>query len=159
MKPQVANRGRTGDAERLPFVISQGLRGGIAIKEADRPCALSQRFDILRVKEQLTFSMAEKDHAADQLRDFLENGNIKNSVNFPEAVLPRNAGAARLAIAGANQKFVWAMARVDGEKVIVSSEAVPEPVAVRYGWAANPQCNLVNAAGLPASPFRTDDWK
>jgi sialate O-acetylesterase len=35
---------------------------------------------------------------------------------------------------------------------------VPEPAAVRYGWAANPKCNLVNGANLPASPFRTDDW-
>lgn len=63
------------------------------------------------------------------------------------------------AVAGADQKFVWAQARIDGDKVQVWSEAVPEPAAVRYGWAANPQCNLVNAAGFPASPFRTDDWK
>lgn len=63
------------------------------------------------------------------------------------------------AIAGADQKFVWAKARVDGEKVIVSSDEVQEPVAVRYAWAANPKCNLVNVAGFAASPFRTDDWK
>jgi sialate O-acetylesterase len=63
------------------------------------------------------------------------------------------------AIAGADQKFVWAKAEIAGDKVIVSSDAVREPAAVRYGWAANPICNLVNAAGLPASPFRTDDWK
>ena len=35
---------------------------------------------------------------------------------------------------------------------------VPKPVAVRYAWADNPECNLINEAGLPASPFRTDDW-
>jgi len=63
------------------------------------------------------------------------------------------------AIAGADRKFVWANARIDGETVIVSSDAVREPAAVRYGWAANPKCNLVNAASLPASPFRTDDWQ
>jgi sialate O-acetylesterase len=62
------------------------------------------------------------------------------------------------AIAGADQKFVWATAAIADGKVIVSSKAVREPAAVRYGWAANPKCNLVNAAGLPASPFRTDDW-
>jgi sialate O-acetylesterase len=63
------------------------------------------------------------------------------------------------AIAGSDQKFVWAKAKIAGDKVIVRSESVKEPAAVRYGWAGNPNCNLVNGAGLPASPFRTDDWK
>lgn len=63
------------------------------------------------------------------------------------------------AIAGSDQKFVWARASVVDDRVLVWSDAVKEPAAVRYGWAANPKCNLVNAAGLPASPFRTDGWK
>ena len=63
------------------------------------------------------------------------------------------------AIAGGDQKFVRASASITGERVIVWSDAVREPSAVRYGWAANPDCNLINAAGLPASPFRTDEWK
>jgi sialate O-acetylesterase len=62
------------------------------------------------------------------------------------------------AIAGADKKFVWADARIDGDAVVVSSPDVPDPVAVRYAWADNPVCNLYNEAGLPASPFRTDDW-
>jgi sialate O-acetylesterase len=62
------------------------------------------------------------------------------------------------AIAGADKKFVWADAKIEGNKVIVSSDKVAEPVAVRYAWADNPVCNLYNKAGLPASPFRTDDW-
>lgn len=62
------------------------------------------------------------------------------------------------AIAGEDQKFVWAKTRIIDETVIVWSDAVPEPAAVRYGWAGNPKCNLVNAADLPASPFRTDNW-
>ncbi|HEV7403444.1 MAG TPA: hypothetical protein VGO11_10970 [Chthoniobacteraceae bacterium] len=66
---------------------------------------------------------------------------------------------AGFAIAGSDRKFVWAKAEIAGDKVIVWSEAVRDPAAVRYAWAANPKCNLVNAAGLPASPFRTDDWK
>jgi len=40
----------------------------------------------------------------------------------------------------------------------VSSKDVPKPLAVRYAWANNPECNLYNKEGLPASPFRTDDW-
>jgi len=62
------------------------------------------------------------------------------------------------AIAGSDRKFVWAKATIEDGKVIVWSDAVPEPAAVRYAWAANPKCNLVNAADLPASPFRTDEW-
>lgn len=62
------------------------------------------------------------------------------------------------AIAGEDKNFVWANALIDGETVVVSSPAIKNPVAVRYAWADNPACNLYNAAGLPASPFRTDEW-
>lgn len=62
------------------------------------------------------------------------------------------------AICGEDKKWVWADARIDGGKVIVWSDRVPAPVAVRYAWADNPTCNLYNGAGLPASPFRTDNF-
>jgi sialate O-acetylesterase len=62
------------------------------------------------------------------------------------------------AIAATDRKFHWADARIDRNHVIVSSTAVLEPMAVRYAWADNPECNLYNNEGLPASPFRTDDW-
>jgi sialate O-acetylesterase len=62
------------------------------------------------------------------------------------------------AIAGADRKFVWAEARIEGQTVVVWSPSISKPVAVRYGWADNPAVNLYNKAGLPASPFRTDDW-
>ena len=61
-------------------------------------------------------------------------------------------------IAGADQKFVWADAVVDGDSVLVSSPEVTQPVAVRYDWADCPAGNLYNKEGLPASPFRTDNW-
>ena len=61
-------------------------------------------------------------------------------------------------IAGADQKFVWAEAAIDGESIVVSSPKVAAPVAVRYAWENNPICNLYNKTGLPASPFRTDQW-
>jgi sialate O-acetylesterase len=63
------------------------------------------------------------------------------------------------AIAGADHKFYWADARIDGQAILVSSSKVTKPVAVRYAWADNPVTSLYNAANLPASPFRTDDWK
>jgi sialate O-acetylesterase len=59
-------------------------------------------------------------------------------------------------VAGSDRKFVPAKARIDGAAVIASSDAVPTPIYVRYGWAGNPQCNLYNADGLPASPFESD---
>jgi sialate O-acetylesterase len=59
-------------------------------------------------------------------------------------------------IAGNDKKWVEANARIEGQNVIVSSPEVPVPVAVRYGWASSPRCNLYNMEGLPASPFRTD---
>lgn len=62
------------------------------------------------------------------------------------------------ATAGADRKFHWAEAEISGDTVIVSSADVPNPVAVRYAWANSPECNLYNEEGLPASPFRTDDW-
>jgi len=62
------------------------------------------------------------------------------------------------AVAGADRKFVWADAKIDGDTVVVSSPSVPAPVAVRYAWADNPDGNLYNTSGLPASPFRTDEW-
>jgi len=61
-------------------------------------------------------------------------------------------------IAGTDRKFHWANARIEGENVVVSSPGVLSPVAVRYAWAGSPDCNLYNKEGLPASPFRTDDW-
>ncbi|MEZ0264036.1 MAG: sialate O-acetylesterase [Phycisphaerae bacterium] len=65
----------------------------------------------------------------------------------------------RFAIAGADRKWVWATATIDRDAVVVSAPGVPAPVAVRYAFSANPAgANLYNRDGLPAAPFRTDDW-
>ncbi len=63
------------------------------------------------------------------------------------------------AIAGTDQKWHWAQAVIYGNTIVVTSDQVPEPVAVRYAFAMNPAgANLYNREGLPASPFRTDNW-
>ena len=63
-------------------------------------------------------------------------------------------------IAGADKHFVWAHATIRKNKVIVHHAEILDPVAVRYAWADNPEsANLINAQGLPASPFRTDNWE
>jgi len=61
-------------------------------------------------------------------------------------------------IAGDDRKWVWADARIEGDTVVVSSPAVPQPAEVRYAWQSNPVATLFNGAGLPAAPFRTDKW-
>ncbi len=65
----------------------------------------------------------------------------------------------QFAIAGTDKNFVWAKAKIEGDKIIVWSDKISKPVAVRYAWADNPAgTNLYNKGGLPASPFRTDNW-
>ena len=90
-------------------------------------------------KALITFEIGK--HAAGKLRPF----------DLPEPV--------GFTIAGADRKFVPAEAKlVAPDRVEVWSKDVSEPAAVRYAWADNPVCNLKNEAGLPATPFRTDDW-
>jgi len=71
----------------------------------------------------------------------------------------RNGGELRgYGVAGEDRKFHKASARIEKDVVVVESAEVAKPVAVRYAWANNPVCNLVNKEDLPAGPFRTDDW-
>ena len=75
--------------------------------------------------------------------------------------LERNSPGSQLegfAICGTDKVWVWADAVIEGNTVVVSSPRVAEPVAVRYAWANNPTCNLLNKTGLPAGPFRTDNF-
>jgi len=62
------------------------------------------------------------------------------------------------AICDADRKWEWAQAQIEGDSVRVWSDCVSSPIAVRYAWSDNPTCNLANGAGLPASPFRTDNF-
>jgi sialate O-acetylesterase len=62
-------------------------------------------------------------------------------------------------VAGGDRVFHLANARIDGETIVVSARRVKNPVALRYAWRNDPPCPLYNAAGLPASPFRSDDWE
>jgi sialate O-acetylesterase len=82
-------------------------------------------------------------------------------IHFAHAEGLHTSGTQRLKgfmLAGADRRFHPAQARIEGESVVVNSREVPTPLAVRYGWENAPDLNLFNAAGLPANPFRTDDW-
>jgi sialate O-acetylesterase len=76
---------------------------------------------------------------------------------FPVPLAPASS-LKGFTIAGEDKTFVWTDATIDGDCVVVSSPQVSHPVAVRYGWANNPEVNLYNREGLPAVPFRTDGW-
>jgi len=82
-------------------------------------------------------------------------------VSNQTAPLARNSPNSELegfAICGEDRNWVWADAKIDGDTVLVWSDKVPAPAAVRYAWADNPTVNLYNRAGLPAGPFRTDSF-
>ncbi len=91
----------------------------------------------------------------------LEGSTVRIELDHAKGLKSRDgAPLKRFEIAGADRKWHWADAVIDGETVVVSNKDVPQPVAVRYAWAANPVgANLVNDDGLPTSLFRTDDWK
>lgn len=91
----------------------------------------------------------------------LEGSKIRiNFQNTGTGMIAKGGELKHFAIAGKNKKFVWADAVIDGDSILVSSPKIKKPVAVRYAWANNPEgCNLYNREGLPAVPFRTDDWK
>jgi len=89
----------------------------------------------------------------------VEGATIRISFDHLDGGLVVKDGALKgFSIAGADRKWYWADAKVDGDTVVVTSPMVPTPVAVRYGWAAFMYCNLYNKADLPAMPFRTDNW-
>jgi sialate O-acetylesterase len=107
-------------------------------------------------------------------KDIVYSGPIYNSVKFEgdKGVISFESVGSGLvandkygylkgfAIAGADRKFHWAEAKIEDGMVIVWSDDVKNPQSVRYAWADNPDdANLYNIEGLPASPFRTDDWR
>jgi sialate O-acetylesterase len=90
----------------------------------------------------------------------IEGGAIRIQFKFVGGGLQAKGGELRgFAVAGADRKFHWATAQIEGNSVVVSSKDVNAPMAARYAWGDSPECNLYNADGLPASPFRTDDWQ
>jgi len=62
-------------------------------------------------------------------------------------------------IAGKDKKFYLATAKIQKDEILVTSGKVTDPVAIRYAWSDNPDCNLINTEGFPVVPFRTDSWK
>lgn len=89
-----------------------------------------------------------------------ENGAIRvGFTHAPGGLATRDGAAPRgFVLAGEDRIFFPATGRLEGDEIVLTSPQVPQPVAARYAWADNPDANLTNQAGLPVSPFRTDDW-
>ncbi|MDD2512855.1 MAG: sialate O-acetylesterase [Proteiniphilum sp.] len=88
----------------------------------------------------------------------IEQNRIRLFFEHAEGIHLRVGHPSGFAIAGEDRIFHWAEVHTEGREVVVSSPHVPSPVAVRYAWGNNPDATLYNEAGLPASPFRTDEW-
>ena len=88
----------------------------------------------------------------------IQNDKVRVEFEHASGLKARGGDLTGFAIAGKDKVFYLASAKIDKESVVIWSDKVPHPVAVRYAWAENPVGNLVNGADLPAMPFRTDDW-
>jgi sialate O-acetylesterase len=111
-------------------------------------CALGQHYGEKVVYQGPTFKSLKHVHGGLKIRFIHTDGGL----------MAKDGTPAEFSIAGKDHKWYWADARIDGDTIIVSSPNVPEPVAVRYAWQSFPKATLYNGAGLPAVPFRTDDW-
>jgi len=112
-------------------------------------CALAKQYGKKIVYQGPTVDKVEKQAGCIRLHFAHADGGL----------VARSERLGQFQIAGADHKWIWADAHISGDYIIVSTSLVQNPVAVRYAWQANPMATLFNGAGLPAAPFRTDDWK
>ena len=112
--------------------------------------------------EKIAYGNDTVDYSGPIYKSMKIEGNkiILSFENIDGGLITKDGGALKsFAIAGADKHFVWAQAEIENDEIIVWSDEIANPVAVRYAWADNPEgANLFNKGGLPASPFRTDEW-
>jgi sialate O-acetylesterase len=120
----------------------------LAVGERLALCALAKQYGKKLVYSGPTLASVECFPGAIRLRFANTDGSL----------VVKGAKLEEFAIAGEDRKWYWADAHIEGNTVVVSSPAVPDPKEVRYAWQSNPAATLFNGAGLPAVPFRTDTW-
>jgi sialate O-acetylesterase len=132
----------TGDADDIHPKDKQPVGERLAL------CALAQHYGRKIPFEGPTFKSMERIPGALKLYFEHAEGGLVVKGDKP----------GEFSVAGEDRKWHWAEAKIDGDAVVVSSTQVPDPKAARYAWQGNPTATLFNQAGLPAVPFRTDDW-
>jgi sialate O-acetylesterase len=132
----------TGDPDNIHPADKQIVGERLAL------CALAQQYGEAIPYQGPTFKSVQHLPGALKLRfDHTDGGLVAKGGKLGE-----------FSIAGKDRKWQWADARIEGDSIVVSSPAVPEPEAARYAWQSYPAATLYNGAGLPAVPFRTDAW-
>jgi sialate O-acetylesterase len=174
---------RQGDLPFLYVQIANWKRGGLwpEIREAQRQAlglkntAMAVAIDIgdsedVHPKNKqdvgLRLSLAARaiaygepiEYSGPSLREVITDGaSLRIRFDHAQSGLMAKDGALRgFSVAGIDEKYVAAEARIQDDTVVVSADSIKEPVYVRYGWAGDPDCNLWNGAGLPASPFQAE---
>jgi len=132
----------TGDPDNLHPKDKQPVGERLAL------CALANHYGEHVVYSGPILESVKRDHGAIRLRFKRADGGL----------VVKGPKLEDFEIAGEDRKWYWADAHIQGNTVVVSSPAVPNPKEVRYAWQSNPAATLFNAAGLPAVPFRTDSW-
>jgi len=147
--------------EGCGLVLAVLALSGTGMGAVRLPALFSDHLVLQRGKPLVVYKgMTVKDGAVRIAFDSVGGGLMAGTKKGREPVVRNPDGRLeRFAIAGEDRKWYWADAVIEGDAVVVSSQQVPMPVAVRYAHSANPLgANLYNAEGLPASPFRTDSW-
>lgn len=132
----------TGDADNIHPQEKQPVGERLAL------CALAHHYGQKVVASGPTVRSVERQAGAIRIRFAHTEGGL----------VTKGAKLEEFAVAGEDHKWHWADARIEGDSVIVSSPAVPNPKEVRYAWQSNPAATLFNGSGLPAAPFRSDNW-
>jgi sialate O-acetylesterase len=149
-----AQTARTVPHSGLAVTIDTGEADNIHPKEkkpvGDRLalCALAEHYGVNVVDSGPVYASMDRLPGAIRLHFGHADGGL----------VAHGAKLGEFSVAGADHNWHWADARVEGDTILVSAPEVTAPVAARYAWQANPAATLFNGAGLPASPFRTDDW-
>jgi sialate O-acetylesterase len=132
----------TGDADNIHPQDKKEVGERLAL------CALAKHYGEKVVYAGPTFSSVERLPGALRLHFTHTDGGL----------IVKGGKLEEFSVAGEDHKWHWAEARVEGDTVVVRSKEVPDPKQARYAWQSNPAATLFNGAGLPAAPFRTDDW-
>lgn len=120
---------------------------------------VGDRLAAIALQSTYNYSTAVSSGPQFEIAQFIKNQVVLEFSNVNNGLMMKGNILKYFAIAGADKKFVWANASIQGNKIVVSHKNISAPKAVRYAWADSPvDANLYNKEGFPAVPFRTDNW-